>query len=521
MKRQVRLFMLLLLTAAGFISNVTSQILIPPAGLEAISADEMLSHVKLLASNEMKGRDTPSPELDSCANYIKNYFKSLGLKPITLKDNYYQDFFLLKTRLAGEQKFALSIKGVEKTYNIKDDFVPIYFAANREVTAPVVFAGYGITAAEHHYDDFQNIDVKGKIVLVFTNEPQEKDSTSLFNGVKETDHSKLSEKVLSAIDHGAVGFIAVTNPGHRFRRPPNPWPSLMRSAPEEAIPFTLGEKEQNKIVAVRIGKQLAEDLMSISGQTLEQIHQRIDNELKPQSMELPGVIATVATHLASDSFKTQNVVAFWEGADPKLKNEIVVIGAHYDHIGAKDDTTIYNGADDNASGTAGVMAVAKAFANCKGRPKRSILLMCFAGEEKGLFGSRFYAGTDPLFSIEKTVTMLNLDMIGRNDTSAVEVMGCTRSPDLKEVFLKANEAVNLKFKFSNDKRIGGSDHASFFRKDIPFLAFNTGTHEDYHRPTDTVEKIIPEKMAQVARVVFASAWLIANMEDRPKLVELK
>ncbi len=498
-----------------------AQISIPQQGLDAIIADEMLSHVKFLASDEMMGRDTPSPELDSCAVYIVNYFSSLGLQPVATADKNFHHFSLLKTRLAGEQKLTLTVNGLEKPYEIKTDFVPLYLAANREVKAPVVFAGYGITAPEYNYDDYQSIDVKEKIVLVFSSEPQEKDSTSIFNGIKETDHSKLNDKVLNAIDHGAIGFIFVTNPSHRFRRPPNPWPSLMKTAPEEAIPFTLGEKEENKIVGVRIGKQLADDMMSACGKTMEEIYQRIDQELKPQSIELPGVIATIATSLESDSFKTQNVVAFLEGSDPKLKNEIVIIGGHYDHLGARDDTTIYCGADDNASGTAGVIAVAKAFASCKERPKRSILFMCFAGEEKGLFGSRYYAGTDPLFPIENTVAMLNMDMIGRNDTSAVDVSGCTRSPDLKAVFLKANETINLKVNFEDDKRIGGSDHASFFRKNIPFLAFHTGLHADYHRTTDTAEKIIPQKMAKVAQAVFASAWLVANMEARPKLIEIE
>lgn len=498
-----------------------SQIPIPQQGLDAISADEMLAHVTFLASDEMMGRDTPSPGLDSCAVYIVKYLTALGLTEVATADKNFHYFSLLKTRLTEGQKFALSVNGVEKTYEIKTDFVPLHLAANREVTAPVVFAGYGITAPEYSYDDYQSIDTSGKIVLVFTSEPQEKDSTSVFNGTKETDHSKLNEKVLNAIDHGAAGFIFVTNPSHRFRRPPNPWPSLMRNAPEEAIPFTLGEKEENKIVAVRIGKQLAEEIMAASGKTMEEIYQSIDKNLKPQSLELPGVSATIATHLESDSFKTQNVIAFLEGSDPKLKNEIVIIGGHYDHLGVQNDTTIYNGADDNASGTSGVMAVAKAFTSCKQRPKRSVLFMCFAGEEKGLFGSRYYAGTDPLFPIENTVAMLNMDMIGRNDTSAVDISGCTRSPDLKEVFLKANEKIGLKVNFEYDKRIGGSDHASFFRKDIPFLAFHTGLHDDYHRPTDTVEKILPDKMAQIAKVVFASAWLIANMDGRPKLVEIK
>ncbi|MDZ7377062.1 MAG: Hsp70 family protein, partial [candidate division KSB1 bacterium] len=290
------------------------------------------------------------------------------------------------------------------------------------------------------------------------------------------------------------------------------------------LPFLTADASGPKHLSIKLTRskleQLAEDLMSTLGRTMEQIHQQIDLELKPQSQLLPGIIATIATHLESDSLKTQNVIAFWEGADPQLKQELVVVGAHYDHIGARGDSVIYNGADDNASGTSGVLAVAKAFTECQQRPKRSVLFMCFAGEEKGLFGSRFYAASDPIFPLEHTVAMINLDMIARNDTSAVEVSGTVRSPEMKEIFLRANEQVKLHFKFSDDRRIGGSDHASFFRMNIPFLSFFTGMHDDYHQPSDTAEKIVPEKMAQVARAAFACAWLIANSDVRPKLVPL-
>lgn len=520
--RRTRHNFFIILAIITFIPRlVSSQIPVPQNGIDAISAEEMLSHVTYLASDEMKGRDTPSPELDKCANFIADYFRAVGLKYVVNSNDNYQHFSLLKTRLAGEQKFSLIIDGVETTYQIKDDFVPLHLAANRTVTAPVVFAGYGISAPEYKYNDYESIDAKGKIVLVFTSEPQEKDSASVFNGIKETDHSKLNDKVINAIDHGAVGFIFVTNPNSRFRRPPNNWPSLMKSAPEDAIPFTLGEKEENKIVAVRIGKKLADDLMSVSGKTMEEIYQAIDNDLKPRSIELPGITASITTSLECDSFKTQNVIAFLEGSDPVLKHEIVVIGGHYDHVGTRNDTIVYNGADDNASGTAGVMAIARAFTSSEQRPRRSVLFMCFAGEEKGLFGSRYYTGTDPLFPIEKTVAMLNMDMICRNDTSAVIVYGGTRSPYLKEVVTKANENIKLKLDFNDDARVGGSDHVPFFRKDIPYLFFNTGMHADYHQPTDTVEKIDPEKMARIARVVFGSAWQLANMEEKPKLVEIK
>jgi hypothetical protein len=499
------------------ISSIFGQITIPQEGLAVISPDTMYAHVAYMASDDMKGRNTPSPELDSCAHFIANYFKYCGLKPLENANGYFQDVPLLKTQLAETQKFTLTVDGTETVYEIKKDFVPVHLTANREITAPVIFAGYGITAHEYNYDDYENIDVKGKIVLVFTNEPQEKDTSSVFDGAKSTDHSKLNNKVMNAIDHGAVGFIYVSNPSRRFRRPPNAWPSLMRNAPKDAIPLSLGEKQENKIVVVRIGKKLAEAIFSVSQISMEQIYEKIDEDLKPQSLKLKNVSATLATNLASDKFMTPNVVGLMEGMDPKLKDEIVIIGGHYDHVGARNDTTIYNGADDNASGTAGVMALAKAFSYSKQKPKRSVLFMAYTGEEKGLFGSRYYVGSDPLFPIEKTVAMLNLDMIGRQDTSAVDIFGTLESPDLKIVFLEVNNSFNLNHHFGDvKKKRGSSDFASFMRKKIPFLFFNTGNHKDLHRPTDTMEKINSENMALITKVVFGCAWQIANMDGRPE-----
>ncbi|MDW7679939.1 MAG: M20/M25/M40 family metallo-hydrolase [bacterium] len=523
MKKRICCLIATVCLTLACVSLSTSQTAIPRHGFEAISADTMYQQVAFLASDAMRGRNTPSEQLDQCAEYIANYFGTCGLQTLSNANGYFQNLPLLKTRLDGteNQSFVLTINGESFDQQIKYDFVPVYLTANRQVTAPVVFVGYSITAPEFEYDDYQSVDVKGKIVLAFSHEPQENDSSSVFDGVKKTDHSKLVNKVLNAIDHGAAGFIYVNNPSRRFRRPPNVWPSLMKNVPEDAIPFTLGEKEENKIVIAQIGKKLAETLFSVSDRTMEQIHQTIDETLVPQSFELTGVTVTMKTQLEADVFQTQNVVGFWEGADPSLKHELIVIGGHYDHIGAANDTTIYNGADDNASGTAGIMAVARAFTACEQRPRRSILFMTFAGEEKGLFGSRYYVGTDPLFPLENTVAMINLDMIGRNDTSAVSVYGWSRSPELKQALLHANESVGIAYKFADETRMsGGSDHMSFGRKQIPYLFFITGMHEDYHKPTDTVEKIIPEKMAQIASLVFGIAWEIANSNDRPQFIEL-
>ncbi len=509
---------ILLLMIFSFHSHIFSQD-VPHEGLFSITPEEMKSHVYYLASDAMKGRNTPSPELDTCAAYIAREFHRYGLKPVGDDKSYFQRFNVLKTRLSSPNLFSLTSGGRDTTYQIKNDFVPLHLTANRSVTAPIVFAGYGITAPEYNYDDYKNIDARGKIVLAFINEPQEKDSTSIFNGAKETDHSKLFIKVQNAKDHGAVSLLLVSTPIHRFRRPPNPWPSLMRSAPEDAIPLTLEEKSETQLVALRIGKELAEDLLRGTGYTYEQIHRRIDETLEPFSFDIPDKIVTMETALEAEKFPTQNVVGFLEGTDPLLKNEILVIGAHYDHVGASNDS-IYNGADDNASGTAGVLEVAEAFALSKTKPRRSILFMAFAGEEKGLFGSRYFT-VDPIFPTENIIAMLNLDMISRNDSNEVAIVGSKSSEDLKAINEQCNRTIGLTLDYDQDRYFMQSDHYSFYRKDIPVLFYFTKETPDLHKTSDDPEKIIPEKMARIGQLVFSTAWVVANRTERPNFVRFR
>jgi hypothetical protein len=497
--------------------TILAQVTVPDQGMKSITAEEFKMHLDYLASDNMKGRDTPSPELDSSAVYIADYFKDHDLEPIGSDNTYYQYFNVLKSSLDESNTLKLISDAEEIVFEIKQDFVPFHFTANRSVTAPVVFAGYGITAPEFKYDDYDGIDVTEKIVLVLTHEPQEKDSSSVFDGEKMTDYSKLLEKAVNAREHGAVGMLVVTDPNnHRFRRPPNAWPSLMRRAPEDAIPLTVEEKMENKVVAMRMGKNLAETIFGYSEKTMAQLQTVIDSTFTPQSFEIPGMTISMETRLKFEKAVTQNVVGLLRGRDPKLKEEIIVIGAHYDHLGASNDSTIFNGADDNASGTVGVMTLAKALSSCPEPPKRSILFCAWAGEEKGLFGSRYYVNTAPIFPLENTITCVNMDMIGRNDSSRVTVSGFTSSLDIRDVTLEANKSIGLEI--DSSKAISRTDHVPFYRKKIPVLGFMTGFHDDYHKTTDTAEKCSPEGSAQVCRLAYKIVWTLAERDKRPEYI---
>ncbi len=502
---------------------------IPKEGLKSITPSEMKEHVIYLASDKMKGRNTPSPELDSCAAYIAGEFASYGLIPVApvmqedapvMQEGYYQTFNMLRNRLSQPNSLIVTVNGAESSFEIRDDFVPLNATANRNITAPLVFAGYGITAPEYEYDDYGEIETKGKIVLVFTGEPQEKDSTSVFNGTRSTTYSRPQTKIENAMDHGAIGLILVRNPNKRFRRPPNSWPSLMKRSSKNNTYLNVEKRAENKIVCMQIGKNLCDFLFEQSEKTAENIHQLIDSTSTPQSFAITNSTVTMETTLEADRYPVHNVVGLWEGSDPVLKNEYIVIGAHYDHVGVRNDTVIFNGADDNASGTAGVMEVAEAFTKSPVRPKRSILFMAFAGEEKGLLGSRFYTD-NPLFPIVNTAAMLNMDMISRNDTNEVAIVGAKTSSDLKEINEEANILIGMDLDYSQDGFFRQSDHYPFYSKDIPVLFYFAKPNPDLHKATDDVEKIIPEKMAAIGKLVFSTAWMIANRDQRPDFTEVK
>lgn len=511
------LFAIVLINGCGILNlhqrNFNDATLIVP--------DSISKYLFFLASDSLKGRNTPSEGLDIAAEYIASNFKKFGLKPAG--EYYFQNFNLVITNLGSENHLKILKNGNINDFQIKQDFTPFEMTANAEVKAPLVFAGYGIKSKAHNYNDYQNIDVKGKIVLVLRHEPGEEDSTSIFDGKKSTEYSNVSQKVKIAIEEGAIGVLVVTDPLNHSNLTPRgfPWPSLSKTIPPDALPMTLNLNEP-KVPVVQVGESVIELLFG-SIDSLKNIQARIDSTLQPVSFEFSDIEVNLKTSTIVTEKATKNVAAYIEGADQELKNEVVVIGAHYDHVGYRRNSepgtdSIYNGADDNASGTTGVLAIAKAFSELNTRPKRTVLFLAFAGEEKGLLGSKYYVNF-PLFPIEKTVVMLNLDMIGRNNEDSLFVIGASHSPDLLRIVEEENKNINFTLVTSNEYFVGGSDHASFYRRDVPVLFFFTGEHQDYHKVTDHAEFINTKKLARVSRLAFRTAWRIANENKHYKLIK--
>ena len=504
-------------------------------GAAAITAAGLKGDVFFLAADEMRGRDALSHEGRIAANYIASEFMRLGLKPIGDAGTYFQNFPMTAAAIDRE-KTALVVHwgAASKTFTYGADFEP-YGQSNSPMTltAPLVFAGYGISAPEYSYDDFAGFDVSGKIVLVLTHEPQEHDPASPFKGKWNTFHAYNRHKIENIRKHGAAAVLIVDE--WTPDRPPMT-PSGPRPVGQPNYALANGFLD---IPEFTISRQAADDILKPSGNTIEQLKEAIDHTGHPASEALTStgpagqqipILVSINKALGERRVvQTRNVVGLLEGTDPQLKAEVVAVTAHYDHVGVSGDR-IYHGADDNASGTAGVLEIARAFANGAARPKRSVLFAVFEAEERGLLGAYAYVA-HPIVPLDKTVAVLNMDMIGRDEDSptwnthpadnlnGVNIVGTLYSPDLRKIIERENAAVGLKldYKTDGDDReawFARSDHFPFAEHDVPMVLFNTGEHPDYHTEHDTWDRLHYEKMEKIVRLIYLTAWDVAASGEK-------
>jgi len=480
--------------------------------LDRIKEDDIRKSMFFLASDSLKGRNTPSPELDTAGAFIAKFFARSGLQPVN--GSYFQRYSLNIVNLGDSNELSIRTIAGEHSYQIKTDFTPFEMTANRQVRGAVVFAGYGITAPEYHYDDYAGIDVRGKIVFVLRHEPGEEDSASVFMGKKLTDYSNLTTKVRIAREHGAIGVLLATDPlNHVFMTPRGfPWPSLSRIIPKDALPLTLGADEEAKLPIVHVGEGVIDQLFG-SIDSLKTLQAEIDRDVAPHSFPIIGSEAFVRTSTSIQEFHANNVVGLLPGSDPAHVEETVIVGAHYDHVGElkehkAGERYIYKGADDNASGTCALMGVAAAAGGVSSAPRRSILCIAFSGEEKGLYGSEYYA-RHPLRPLKTTVAMLNMDMVGRNAEDTLFLIGSNSSPDVARI-ARDEDAIPGFTLVDQALTMGGSDHMSFMKRNIPDIFFHSGLENEYHTVNDVPELIDIHKIHRVAELVFLTAYHIAN-----------
>ena len=395
-----------------------------------------------------------------------------------------------------------------------DDFIPFNFSSRGKISGSVVFAGYGITAPEYNYDDYAGLDVKDKLVLIFRHEPQEFDEKSVFDGKVYTEHAQFYSKAVNAKMHSARGVILV-NDTFNHRTESDQLEKFGRTAgPNDAgIPF------------VEVTAAVASRWMADAGKNLDEIGAAIDKDLKPRSFALPAPLEVRETVDIERVVKTVHNVA---GYLPGETDEYVVIGAHYDHLGLGEQfsmapslagTTVHPGADDNASGTAGVIELARWFAG-QPKQKRGMLFMAFAGEELGLLGSSFYVN-HPERPINKAVAMINLDMIGRVREGKVYVGGVGTGSNLRGTLEPILAHYPIHVDYSDSTGYGSSDHTSFTTKQVPVLFFFSGLHADYHKPSDTWDKIDAPDAAKLLDMIAEVGNTLREEADRPQFVRVK
>jgi hypothetical protein len=476
----------------------------------------MKKDLYFLASDECEGRGLKTEGINKAADYIAEQFKAAGLKPSGADGSYFQPFSIKETYLeAGPHKLVLTGpdgKAVDAAF--KTDFTVSGLSGKGTATGGLVFAGFGISSQK--YDDYLDLDVKGKVVIVLRQTPRARvKKDPLFTQDEVGKHAPLSEKIKLAEKKGATAIVFVNDRD-------------MAGKDDPLMPFDYAADsgKVGKLPVVHAHRSVIDQVLTASGQSLSEIEAGIDKDLKPHSFAIAGWKADVATAVGIRELPCKNVVGYLDGHG-SLKDETVVLGAHYDHLGrgevgtkAIGSTAIHYGADDNASGTTCLMELARRFGSRPNRDGRRLVFIAFSGEERGLFGSMAYVDK-PAFPLASTVAMLNMDMVGRlrpdeKDHKGRLVVGGIGSA---KSFEKLIDDANQKFDFhlSKDKAgVGPSDHTSFYLAKVPVYFFFTGEHPEYHTPKDRPELINFVGIEKIADLVDGLATRIATEKERPE-----
>jgi hypothetical protein len=532
------MFVLALLLAVAPATSSTVDTRVAP-GLDAIQVRDLRADLTFLASDQLEGRMSLERGSEVAVQFIAAEFAKAGLTPFA-GGSYLQPVPLIEYLPDVRQtQLVLRRGGKEQRYEFLKHFIG-FFPRDIEATAPVVFAGFGITAPQFNYDDYAGLDARGKVVLVFDHEPQENDPDSIFNGVGNTTSSNVRLKILNAQRHGAVGVLVVGEPNRkhpsnleRLARIPGIMDRFTRR-PSEALVDNNGIN----IPAFTVNDDVGAALLATAGKPAAQLQASIDRTLKPASVVLRDTVVEMRVVNASTRrANSYNVVGLVEGSDPSLQNESVVFSGHFDHEGTWEGKT-YHGADDNGTGTVGVITLGRAFMRNPQKPKRTLVFAVFAAEERGLLGSYFYAA-NPSRPISGTRAVINFDMIGRNEAPSGQTEGLTQispdtsnelgligtinSPDYRTAVEQANQHVGLAltYKWDQDNALNifqRGDQFPFAIRDVPAVWWFTGFHPDYHQPSDTVEKINFEKMQRILQLAYLTGWSFADASTPPHYV---
>ncbi len=509
------LFSICLLAASCATANAQDSLALKYS--ETITADDLRSHLMIIASDEFEGRDTGSEGQKKAAAYIADRFVEYGF-PAVVEGTYFQKFPLKQESLLGS---TMTLNGEQFSFIDDFFFFPGIDAGAYDISS-CVFAGYGIET--EHYNDYEGLDVKGKAVIVFSGEPVSKKGNFILTGDDKPSgwSENYSQKKEVAEKYGASSLIVI-HENYKFY--------LSRIKYYLESPRLSLDREgtnDNKQLPMFFVSPKTADLMleKLKLKSTSHAKSRISKKQKPFSAEISST-AAFNVGIDKNAIESENVLGYLEGTDKK--DELVVITSHFDHVGMKGED-IYNGADDDGSGTVTVLELAQAFSQAAKdghKPRRSILFMTVSGEEKGLLGSEWY-GDHPVFPLENTVADLNIDMIGRvdekhkDDPSYIYLIGSDRlSTELHAISESANKTytkLELDYTYNDpqdpNRFYYRSDHYNFAKFGIPVIFYFSGVHEDYHQPTDTPDKIMYDKMVPIAQLIFHTAWELSNREER-------
>jgi aminopeptidase YwaD len=468
-------------------------------GKRDVTIDELRNHIKFLSSDSLKGRLTGTAGDSLAADYIRKELTSYGLVP--LSGDGLQKFKVIDKVVPGKDN-SLSVEGTN--FSPDKDFLPTAFSENNSFKSLVVFVGYGFNIKNDSliWNDYNGTDVKDKWVMILRGDPEPDKSKSNFTG-----YSGDRDKSLLAKDMGAAGVLLVS--GENVDK-------------EDTFePFAKGEFSVG-IPILRIKRTVADAILAKSKTKINDLEKRLNSGRKPHSFST-GTIVVAQSSIVQNMAHTRNVIMEIPGEDARLKNEYLIFGAHFDHLGMggqgsssrnPDTIGVHHGADDNASGVAMLIELAGKFASTKNTHKRTLVFVSFSGEEEGLWGSKYFTD-NPLIDLSKVDAMINIDMVGRlKDTKDLQIGGVGTAEGLKQKAEALCDTNLLKPAFIEEGS-GPSDHSSFYAKDIPVLFFTTGAHTDYHTPTDTWDKINYKGMVTVSDLIFGLSSGLAN--DTAKL----
>ena len=576
MKQPLRLLAALALTSVLAVPALHAQSATPatsvtPTALErpelvqdyqaTITPEDLAAYLYVFASDFFEGRETATRGQKLAATYLAGQYRKLGLEPKGTAptsdpyapEAYFQPFTVYGQRL---EKAQLGVV-VDGDTVAASTFTPastggealLAYGNAPKAEGEVVFAGYGIADDELGYNDLEalrkaDIDVSGKWLMVLRDEPLADSSASLLptSDGAPSRWTRAPLTKLSALFGTAVpaGVLVVGDVGPRAEPFAEQVQAATAAARESVGSLSLEEGSgRSRLIppVYTVSTELANEILAPAERTVEEVKAEIDEELKPVVFEVPDVRVASTVERESFAAQTENVLAYIEGSDPELKDEVVVLSSHYDHIGIDPtlgEDIINNGADDDGSGTVTLLEIAEALMQAKRDghgPRRSVLFLHVSGEEKGLLGSAYYADVEPVFPIEKTVTNLNIDMIGRFDPTHptgsedyVYIIGSSMiSQELHDLNAGVNEATGIdleldeRFNSKDDPNrfYARSDHWNFGKQGVPFIFYFTGTHEDYHGPDDEADKVEYERMARIGRLILATAWQVANQDEPP------